>query len=335
MKIKLYYIFFTALFCLVSCEKSPRKHKIQGNALGTTYSVNYYTDNYRDFKPKFDSIFQVMNQSLSTYLPNSDISKLNRGIDVKVDEHFKNVFKTSKSIYKNTDGYFDPSIGIMVNTYGFGPEQYHIEMTPKTIDSLMNFVGFDKFDLKDETLKSELSSFYLDFNAIAKGYAVDVLADFLKSKNIQDFFVEIGGEVVASGQDKDNDKIWNFGIETPIENNDSRELSYAITIKDKALATSGNYRKFKTDSLTGQKFVHTINPKTGLAKKSNVLSASVVAENCMIADAYATAFIAMGFDKAKQTINQYQISALLIYVDAENKLQTFISQDLEDLTTEL
>ena len=335
MKFKTFFAFIFGLILLVSCSNdSQNKYKIQGNALGTTYNVNYYSNEKQNLKPKFDSIFDVINQSLSTYIPESDISKINKGLDVKVDEHFKNVFQISKTIYKKTDAYFDPSIGIMVNAYGFGPTEYDLNLNPKTIDSLMTFVGFKHFTLNENQLQTDLSSFYLDFNAVAKGYAVDVLADFLKSENIQNFFVEIGGEVVANGRDLENDKIWNFGIETPNENNNSRKLSYALSIDNKALATSGNYRKFKVDSLSGQKFVHTINPKTGLSKKSNVLSASVVAETCAIADAYATAFMAMGFDKAKAAIEKYQISALLIYVDEDNNMKTLMTEDLKELTIE-
>ncbi len=335
MKIKGYYIFLLCIV-LISCGKTTKKHKIFGDALGTTYSVNYYATSQKNLKPKFDSIFQVINQSLSTYQPDSDISKLNNGQDIKMDDHFRKVFETSKVIHKKTDGYFDPSIGILVNAYGFGPQKYNLDLTISTIDSLMNFVNFNSFKINnDNEVETDLNSFYLDFNAIAKGYTVDVISDFLKDNKITDYFVEIGGEVVASGQDHENQKIWNFGIETPQENNKSRNLSYAITLNNKALATSGNYRKFKVDSLSGQRFVHTINAKNGLAKKSDVLSASVVAVNCMEADAYATAFMAMGFSKAKQIIDSNKMSALLIYVDSENKLQTFISQDLKALTTEL
>lgn len=323
------------LLLLISCNNNQSKFQIQGNALGTTYHVNYYSKDKQNLEPKFDSIFKVINQSLSTYLPESNISKLNRSIEVKVDTHFEKVFQTSKSVYQKTGGYFDPSIGIMVNAYGFGPRKYDLTITKQTIDSLMYFVGFDNFSLKNNLLKTNLNSFYLDFNAIAKGYTVDVLADFLTAENIQNYFVEIGGEVVARGRDLDNDKIWNFGIETPSEDNFNQDLSYAITLHNKALATSGNYRKFKIDSTSGQKYVHTINPKTGLSEKSDVLSASVIAKTCAIADAYATGFMAMGFENAKAVIEKNQISALLIYVDDDNTMKTFMTDDLVDLTTEL
>lgn len=334
MKLKTRFAFILSISLLVSCsiDNKPSKYKIKGEALGTTYNVNYYSNKKQNLKTKFDSIFDVINQSLSTYIPESDISKINKGSNVKVDNHFKNVFQVSKTIYQNTDGYFDPSIGIMVNAYGFGPEKYDLKLNSETIDSLMNFVGYKYFKLEDNHIQTDLKSFYLDFNAVAKGYAVDVIADFLKQKGMQNFFVEIGGEVVTNGRDLDNDKIWNFGIETPSEKNFNRDLFYAITIQDKALATSGNYRKFKIDTTTGQRFVHTINPKTGLSEKSNVLSSSVVAETCAVADAYATAFMAMGYDKAKIIIEEYQISALLIFVDDNNNIKTFMTDDLKELT---
>lgn len=333
MKNLSYYTLYLAFVLFFSCKS--KRHEFRASALGTTYTISYFSETQQNYLSEFDSIFKVINQSLSTYKPDSDISKLNKGQVINIDKHFKTVFKNSQKIHKITDGYFDPSIGIMVNAYGFGPQTYDLDLTEKTVDSLMKFVGFQHFKIDNNHLKTDLPAYYLDFNAIAKGYAVDVLADFLKDKNINNFFVEVGGEIVASGRDLDNDKIWNFGIETPMENNTSRDLSYAITLENRALATSGNYRKYKTDSLTGQKFVHTINPKTGLAKKSDVLSASVVAENCMTADAYATAFMAMGFRKAKQIIKQQQISALLIYVDDDNKMQTFMSKDIKDMVVEL
>lgn len=308
--------------------------ELKGNALGTTYLVNYYSDEKQDLRPQFDSIFNVINQSLSTYLPDSDISRLNRGENITVDEHFEIVFKTSKQIYQKTDAYFDPSIGIIVNAYGFGPEKYNSNPSQNTIDSLMQYVNFGQIQLENNQVISNQKKYYLDFNAIAKGYTVDVLADFLKANGLQNYFVEIGGEIVASGYDLDNDRPWKFGIEKPSEDNATRELSYAIELNDKALATSGNYRKFRIDSITGQKYTHTINPKTGLAKKSDVLSATVISENCMTADAYATAIMAMGFDKAKTLIEMQDLSALIIYISDDNDVQTYTTKNLGGLITE-
>jgi thiamine biosynthesis lipoprotein len=329
---KIFSLLFISI--LISACNSSQKYEFQGNALGTSYSVNYYSNTEKNIELAFDSIFNVINSSLSTYVKDSDISKLNDGEIVVLDHHFQNVFNSSKDIYSKTDGYFDPSIGILVNAYGFGPVKAEFDLNQNNIDSVMSFVGLDKFKLSKDKFTEKPKHFFLDFNAIAKGYTVDVLARYLEEQSITDYFVELGGEIVASGINVNSQKPWKFGIEKPIDENRTRELSYAINLKDKALATSGNYRKFRTDSLTGKKFVHTINPKTGLASKSDVLSASVVADNCMIADAYATAFMAMGFEKAKTVVEKQNLSVLLIYVDAENNIQTYVTKDLEKQISE-
>ena len=328
------FLFLVLSLFFYSCDKQ-QKFEFKGNALGTTYSVNYYSTQHKNFKSDFDSIFNVINASMSTYLKDSRISRLNDGAKLPLDEHFKNVFSTSKEIYKATEGYFDPSIGILVNAYGFGPVETNMQLTQKNIDSVLQYVGLEKFELKQNKLIKSPEHFFLDFNAIAKGYTVDVLAEYLEGKGISDYFVELGGEIVASGINVSQQQPWKFGIEKPIDENNNRELSYAITLNKKALATSGNYRKFRIDSLTGKKFVHTINSKTGLAEKSNVLSASVLAEDCMTADAYATALMAMGFDKAKSILEKQGISALLIYVGANNVIKSYITPDIEELIIEL
>ncbi len=325
---------FLVCFLLISCD-SQNKYEFKGNALGTTYSVNYYASAQKDFKKGFDSVFAVINNSMSTYIKDSRISRLNDGEKVKIDQHFKKVFKKSKEIYSNTSGYFDPSIGILVNAYGFGPVETSMELTQSNIDSVMNYVGFGKFEIKNEYLETELPHFFLDYNAIAKGYAVDVLSEYLENIGITDYFVELGGEIIASGKDLNSGTDWKFGIEKPIDDNTQRDLSYAIVLNKKALATSGNYRKYRVDSISGKKYVHTINPKTGYAAKSDVLSASVLADDCMTADAYATAFMAMGFKKAKKLAEEKSISTLLIYVDAENNISSYVTKDLESQISEL
>ena len=333
MFIRKYVVLSICFLLFVSCEKETM-FEVDGQALGTSYNVNYYAEDKQDFKPQFDSIFEVLNNSISTYVEDSDVSKFNNGQQITLDDHFKTVFSSSMDIYHKSDGYFDPSIGLLVNAYGFGPVDYDIKMTDANVDSLMNFVGFNKFQLKDNSIQTNLNSYFLDFNGNGKGYAVDVLANYLKDKGITNFFVEIGGEIVASGYNIDEDQPWTFGIEKPDEDNSQRDLSYAIMLNEKALATSGNYRKFRTDEATGLKFVHTINPKTGKAEKSNVLSASVVSKDCLTADAYATAFMAMGLDKAKALIEKEGMSALIIYADDNNEIQSYITEDLEELISE-
>lgn len=324
-----YLALLFSVIAVISCSQPSSVHTLQGNALGTTYSLKYFSDS-QITSSEIDSILSIINSSMSTYVDSSDISKLNAGDStVVVDEHFQYVFEASKRIYKATDGYFDPSVGLLVNAYGFGPEGYTSNVTPEQIDSLYHFIGFDKVKLNHDSTISFESASYIDFNAIAKGYTVDVIADFLASRGAENYLVEIGGEVIVNGKNLNSDSPWKIGIETPVEAG-SRELKYAIPLRDQALATSGNYRKFRVDSTSGQKFVHTINPKTGKSQKTDILSATVVAETCIDADAFATAFMAMGLHRSKAYLDSNKdISAILIYSDEAGNQKTFISDALK------
>lgn len=314
-----------------SCETSTSVKTLQGNALGTTYSIKYFSEDEEVTPVEIDSLLKVINTSMSTYIQSSDISKINSGDpSIVVDDHFKHVFEVSKTIYKATDGYFDPSVGILVNAYGFGPGGYAENVSEHDIDSLYQYIGFDKTQITDENkVRSKASNIFLDFNAIAKGYTVDVFGDYLKSKGSDNYLVEIGGEVRVLGQNLDNDSAWKVGIEMPLEDG-TRELKYGVNIYDEAIATSGNYRKFRVDQETGIKYVHTINPKTGRSQKTDVLSASVTAETCAEADAYATAFMAMGFENSLNFLkSQDRLKVVLIYSDSKGHQKTYISDQLK------
>jgi thiamine biosynthesis lipoprotein len=328
------YLSLLLIFLFCSCAKDSNAVKsLKGEALGTTYSIQYFSDSDQVTSKEIDSILKVINTSMSTYIKNSDISKINDGDrSIQVDEHFRTVFLASKSIYQKTDGYFDPSVGLLVNAYGFGPEGYVEDVTETEIDSIYNLVGFDKIELTNQNkIESSNQDLYLDFNAIAKGYTVDVFGNFLSSKGLKNYLVEIGGEVKVKGKNKERNGSWKVGIELP-EEDSRRELAYGLELQDQSLATSGNYRKFRMDSVTGLKYVHTINPRTGKSQKTDLLSASVVAEDCATADAYATAFMAMGIKKSKAFLenNDEKLQVVLIYIDEDNKQQTFISESLED-----
>lgn len=317
---------------IISCEESTSVRTLQGNALGTTYSLQYFSEDVDIQSSKIDSLLKVINTSMSTYIDDSDISKINSGnASISVDSHFQKVFKDSKRIFKDTDAYFDPSVGFLVNAYGFGPGGYSESVTEQGIDSLYQYVGFDKIQLTEEnTITSTTSHLYLDFNAIAKGYTVDVFGDYLESKGLENYLVEIGGEVKVSGKNLDNTKPWKIGIEMPLEDG-SRELKYGVNLYDESLATSGNYRKFRIDEETGQKYVHTINPKTGKSQKTDILSASVIAQTCADADAYATAFMAMGFEKSMNFLySNESLKVVFIYSDKEGNQKTYISDELKD-----
>lgn len=295
--------------------------KISGSAFGTSYSVLYNSKNVENFEKQFDSIFHVINKSMSTYQSNSIISRINRNEKVTIDNHFIKVFDASKIIHKQTEGVFDPTIGILVNAWDFGPEDEIKDLDSLKIKELMKSVNLDKVTRFENRLTKENKNTFLDFNAIAKGYAVDVISEFLESKNIDNFLVEIGGEIRAKGISVDKQAQWRIGVENP-NFDGTQTILKAISLQDEAMATSGTYRKYKVDA-EGNRYAHIINPKTGYPSKTNLLSVSVIAEDCMAADAYATAFKAMGIEKLKDFLKEHsELKAFLIFENDKNELET-------------
>ena len=274
---------------------------------------------------------------MSTYRDSSDISRINSGDSlVKVDSLFQEVFMLSRQVWEDSNGYFDPTVGGLVNQYGFGPENGPKEVDSITIDSLMKYVGFGKIKLQEDIVLKESPEIYLDFNAIAKGYAIDLIGHYLDSKGCEDYLIELGGELLASGVNRQKGASWVVGIDDPIQQMGQREVTAAIELRDKAMATSGNYRKHRTDPETGALYVHTINPLTGFAQKSDLLSVTVLAENCALADAYATAFMAMGYDLSKMILAQHEeLDAFLIYSTLEGEIKEYASPGFEEVMTDL
>ncbi|WP_342774032.1 FAD:protein FMN transferase [Muriicola soli] len=303
----------------LSCKQEERwiKNTDLGEALGTTYTIIYLSNDTLDLGQQIDSVFRVVNQSMSTYIPDSDISRINRGdTTVVVDEMFTDVMALSREVYQKTDGYFDPTVGILVNAWGFGPGT-KIEMDSTQVKRLMDFVGMDKVVLTaDHKIRKKHPEIQLDFNAIAKGYAIDRLAVMLDRYTSGSYLVEVGGEIVTKGINTLKGQAWVVGIDDP-QVEIGRKLKITLNLEDEALASSGNYRKFRIDSLTGQKYVHTIDPKTGFTRNSNVLAASVIAPNCAKADAYATAFMAMKLDSSIAFLKgEKDLEAYIIYLDS-------------------
>lgn len=305
---------------LVSCNnKEPKNTKLSGQVFGTSYSVIYNSN--ENYEKQFDSLFYVINKSMSTYIENSDISKINRNEAVEVDEHFTNVFKTSKTIYDVTSGAFDPTIGAVVNAWDFGPEGKIVSLDSLKIDSLMLSVGLDKVKLRRNAISKQNLNTYLDFNAIAKGYAVDVIATYLESQNVNDYLVEIGGEIRCKGMNKEKQSNWMVGIDKP-NFDGSQSVIKAINFIDGAMATSGTYRKFKLDA-EGNRYAHIIDTETGYPSKTNVLSVSVIAYDCMTADAYATAFQAMGINKVSELLKTHpELKVFFIFENESKELET-------------
>lgn len=313
------------LIFLQACHPSNTEViKIEGNAQGTTYHISYLADRSVNLKEAVDSILRKLDTSLSTYLPVSIISRINQNDSAAIpDDHFIKVFNKSKEVSEKTGGAFDITVAPLVNAWGFGFSKKE-QVDSLLIDSLLQFVNYRYVQLIAGRVEKSKPRVQLDFNAIAQGYSVDVLAAFLISKGIENFLVELGGEVMAKG--KKNGDEWQVGIDMPVENElAERAMSAVIPLQNRALATSGNYRKFYEEG--GRKYAHILDPKTGYPARQEILSATVLAPDAMTADAYATAFMVMGLKNSKQFLQdhpQLHLDVYFIY-DEAGSWKTYIS----------
>ncbi|ALM06452.1 thiamine biosynthesis protein ApbE [Sediminicola sp. YIK13] len=323
------------LLLISSCAPKSEwvKNFNSGSALGTSYHITYISKEKIDFQREIDSVFEVINKSMSTYMPTSDISKINMGdTTVVVDHMFRDVFELSKEIYDRTNGYFDPTVGSLVNAWGFGPGK-QMQLDSLKVDSILQYVGFDKVGITaNNRINKADANIYFDFNAIAKGYAIDRLALMLENEGITDYLVEVGGEIVAQGINKVKEKEWVVGIDNPAGDDQPKIL---INLKNTALASSGNYRKFRIDSITGNKYVHTIDPKTGYTKNSNILAASVIENSCAKADGYATGLMAMDLEASKLVLEKDpNLEAYIIFLDNQGETQSYVTEGFKALLLE-
>ncbi len=325
--------FLTLLAFLIGCNSNQLNNYITvlGYTQGTSYRITYNSPDSINYQPDIERILQRFDTSLSTYLPVSIISRINQNdTTVRVDNYFRNVFMKSKEVNDASHGAFDITVGPIVNAWGFGPED-RIAIDSSVIDSLLQYIGMEKVQLKNDKIVKKYPGIKLDVNAIAQGYSADVVAEFLNKKKVKDFMVEIGGEVVANGVNKKGIP-WRIGIDKPIEdgNLENRELQAIVQLKNKALATSGNYRKFYEED--GIKYAHSINPKTGYPEKSNLLSVTVLADDGITADAFATAFMIMGLDKSYNIVNsRNDLEAYFIYSDIEGKFKVKYSEGFKKI----
>jgi apbE family lipoprotein len=322
---------------MVACQPSVNEkvYLIEGEAQGSTYHIKYIAERDENLKPAIDSILEVIDRSMSTYRSDSAISKINQGdTTVVVDEHFRKVFEASQQIWQESEGLFDPTVGVLVNAWGFGKQKISEADLPtdKKIDSLRKYVGFDKVALTEKNLiKKRYTEILFDFNAIAQGYTSDVVANYLSARGIKNYIVEIAGEMYLKGKNTVEDKSWTIGVENPLKPLDDRDLVATIQFTNQGLATSGNYRKVWTDS-NGRKYVHSINPLTGRATQSDVLSATVVAPSTMLADGYATMFMVMGLAKSKAFLEKHpDLAVLLVYSDDKHQEATYKTKSFEKL----
>lgn len=329
--LKFHFISIVVILLLIGCNRGINNTiKISGAAQGTTYNITYQAGLNSNYREAIDSIFKKIDKSLSTYDTGSIISKINRNdTDVFVDDYFSEVFNKSIEVSEKTKGLFDVTVAPIINAYGFGFTKKE-KVNDLLIDSLLKYIGYQKVKLVGKKLVKDMPQVMLDFNAIAQGYTVDILANFLESKGIKNYLVEVGGELRAKGKKLD-DNFWSVGVEQPNENiTDGSSLNTVIKLKNKALATSGNYKKFYMED--GKKYAHIIDPFTGYPAKNTLLSATVIADDCMTADAYATSFMVMGLDNAKKFLsenNNLNLQVFFIY-DYNGKWKTYTSEKLAE-----
>jgi thiamine biosynthesis lipoprotein len=314
-------IFTLATIAILARHNAPAPYqKASGLIFGTMYSVTYQSKT--DLKTSIDSMLTVFDGSLSPFNDTATISRINRNERVIADELFATVFRKSMDVSEATGGAFDITVAPLVNAWGFGFKQGSF---PDSImvDSLLQLTGYEKVSMNEqgEVVKQD-ERMMLNCSAIAKGYAVDVIANLLKSKGVKNMMVDIGGEVVVHGKNP-KEKKWRIGINKPVDDSlaTNQELERIVEITDAAIATSGNYRNFYYNN--GKKYAHTIDPSTGYPVQHSLLSATVVANDCMTADAYATAFMVMGVEKALEMAESNPaIEAFFIFSNEEGNLQT-------------
>ncbi|MEM6844739.1 MAG: FAD:protein FMN transferase [Bacteroidota bacterium] len=298
---------------------------VRGQTMGTTYSIKYQNEQQPSLKPGIDSLLEAFNQSVNHYLPDSEITRFNQQDTLYFDlPYFYPVLKCSNEIVRATNGAFDPTVAPLVNAWGFGPEDQRLPDNT-TIDSLLQLVGFDKIEYTADYVTKTTPDVSLNFSAIAKGGGVDVVGDFLQSKGIEDFMVEIGGEVLCQGVN-DKSETWRIGIDDP---NQAGSMSAAIALNNQAIATSGNYRNYY--EVDGKRYAHTIDPKTGQQVTHSVLSVSVIADDCMTADGYATAFMVLGLEPTKEIVAQNPSLEVLIIYDENGETKTFQTEGLKEM----
>ncbi|MEI6060706.1 MAG: FAD:protein FMN transferase [Bacteroidota bacterium] len=326
-------------FCLllsvllfVSCRhrKEPVLMKLQGETQGTYYAITYYVNDSINLQSSIDSLLHRVDSTASTYKPNSIISRLNNNDPTaRADAMYAAIFQKAMEVSEKTYGAFDITVGPLVQVWGFGFSN-RMKMNQHIVDSLLCFVGYHKVMLDNGKLVKIDPRIRIDFNAIAQGYTVDVVAAFLDSKGLQSYLVDIGGEVLARRTKPGGEK-WNVAIEKPGKNADDEPATQAVvSLQDMAISTSGSYRKFYEEN--GIRYSHTIDPATGYPVRHSTLSVSVLAKDCMTADAYATAFMVMGVEKGKQYLGKHpKMDVFFIYTAPDGSLKTFYTKGFKKI----
>ncbi len=328
-KIRLYIL--GLIIGILSCESPKEYREIQGEAQGSTFSIIYENTENQDFTEAIFEIFHSMDSSMSLWKPESIISQANQEIDsIQVDSYFREVFIRSNYYYELSEGLFDPTIGPLLNRWGLARKKQTTIPNEEEINNLKKLIGFNHWSLKGNWLFKDNKSIEIDFNAIAQGYTVDVLAEFLEKNGINNYLVEVGGELRTKGKNSRGEK-WTIGIEKPDYNlgGEVNSIENIISISGKSLATSGSYRKFIEKD--GKKYSHTINPKTGRPVEHQLLSVSVITDKAIDADALATYFMLIGEEKALEYANKNGIAIHCIIAGESENYQILESKKWKEL----
>lgn len=322
-------ILFASMFAVYQYRKNQATPIfIEGATMATTYHVTYFDEQNRNFKSAIDSLLVRVNQSINTYDSASEVSQFNRseeGITVELP-YLMPILKKSEEVFKYSNGAFDPTVMPLVNAWGFGPGKV-FKMDSLRVDSLKKFVGFEKIELTQDRVQKLDARTQLDFGGIGQGFGADVITDFLKSKGIVNMLVELGGEGMACGINLKTGKPWEIGILDPNSTRENLFFKAYASLSNKSFTTSGNYFNYK--EVDGRKYSHTIDPVTGYPVQRKLLSASVFATNCTTADAWATAFMVMGHERAVELLKQQnRVEAVLIFSTDDGKTETYVTEGI-------
>lgn len=307
--------------------KESDVQKCYGSMFGTEYHITY--QNATDIHGELKDVMGDVDKSLSPFNKTSVITAINNGNDVEADSMFTDVFNMAKIVSEETGGAFDITVAPLVNAWGFGFKN-GIEVTKEKIDSIRKYVGFEKVRMENGKVIKDNKNIMLDCSAIAKGYGVDAVGNYLEKKNIKNYMVEIGGEVRVKGCNPDG-RLWKIGISKPIDDSLSinGEIQEVLMVSDIAVATSGNYKNYYIKN--NKKYAHTIDPRTGYPVQHSILSSTVVAKSCAVADAYATSFMVVGLDEAKKILSKHkELQAYFIYTDNNGKMATWCTKELKE-----
>jgi FAD:protein FMN transferase len=327
------FILFFLLIMLTACDRQSRKmqyYRIAGFAQGTTYHMSFELPDSVDIQPQVDSILRRFDSSLSEYDSLSVISRINRNEDIETDGLFNTVFIKSYEVFKASGGRFDITVMPLVNVWGFGPGR-RTQVDSAQIDSILDFVGMDKVKLENNRIIKADPRVQLDVNALAQGYSVDIVCAYMDSLGSENYLIEIGGEIRAKGVNQSG-KLWRIGIDKPEFGNmiPGSDLEAIVELDNKSLATSGNYRKYYEED--GVKYHHSINPFTGYPARQSILSATIVADDCITADAYATVCMVGGLEYSKKMLSQHpELEAYLIYGDEAGSYQLYTTRKMNKM----